>query len=200
MVIQMTKIKKKPKKIMRMNNNSRFTMRNIAVGIKFDKQESKLNTRIKALAYEIHQAYYTPEILNLMLALPIGAFKWSNTITILGLKSAAELGYGMSYHYNNTPRNTFKLSWYLPEYYDNPIPLDSLPTKLQRKIKRLHLTIIKFQSEKSTYSNKVYTFIKSCKSCKQMLELLPESYNWLPDVEGCSDTDIADKAAAIVNL
>ena len=60
--------------------------------------------------------------------------------------------------------------------------------------------LARLENARTTYSVKVHEFLKNCKSCKQMLELMPSSYAWLPDVEGCSDVSVADLASEVANL
>ena len=61
--------------------------------------------------------------------------------------------------------------------------------------------IDKLEKEKAEYYHKVKDFLESCKSCKQVLELLPAAYDWLPDKDAqCSDMPVADLARKVIGL
>ncbi len=182
---------------MRMNNDTRWSMRNNAVFIKYNKRAKKFLKREKALAYEIYQSIYTKDIQLLMLRLPAKAFHYENSIRVIAATSAKALGPNIGY--SQYQRN-LKLRWLLPMFATSRVNIWELPTNLRRKVKRYFLQLAAFENEKEDYTNNVKNFLTSCKSCKQMLELLPESYAWLPDVEGCSDVNIADLASKVTKL
>jgi hypothetical protein len=175
-------------KLLRLNNDTRWTMKHNASDMKFAKQLKAMKKKEHEFAKKVYDAEYTPSIIKAMNKLPDEAFQLRPRVDVtVDSKDRDRRIHGI-----------LNLEHSAKQYHYYTIRLDD------EKHRRLCTALIKYMKKKralereiQSYEYKVHTFLRQCKSVRHLLELKPDAYDWFPQAQGCSDITVADMAVEL---
>lgn len=191
-------------RLLRLNNSTRWTMRNEAADLKFKALEDKLSLLDGPLALEIWKTIYTPKQRNAMAFLGEQALEYKGYFTVSHANKVKER-YRKAYEISHELCEIhFPEGVYLPIFTaDRQLSMNHDKQRLMRNprlYKALKIHCQKWavaKRNREIYTSAVREFLRQCKSASQVLELKPEAYYWFPEQETCTDVPVADLAAKI---
>ena len=161
----------------RLTNNLKFSIRNQAAEAKFKEEEAKLLKEENALAEEVLAAFYPPEVMALVEALPEYLREKQNTIKVPGNMwlrfQTAKLLLGTNY------------------WHAEP----AVPEPLAKRVQAWEDKDTDLSDRRRMFSYELEKVLNEFTTTGKLVEMMPEAAAWIPADSGCSDIPVADKVA-----
>ncbi len=188
-------------KSMTLNERVRSKILRKAVEVKFKKELDKKAKAKARLGKLLYNHFYPPEAVQ---ALELVANRVRVMTTAYLLLGSAEIRYLLGTddrRYRkmiNLPLDGEEEGYVISHSLDvkdfERIPLNP---KQQKEAAKILTDVCNLQDTVDRFSCGLEDLLKSVKTTKQLVELLPEAKAWLPPNEGCTNIPSADKAAAL---